>query len=357
MISWNAVDFADSYFVTIFDVGRNCSVTSSTVTGTSYGLALQDGSYTVRVDSMNSPLKEAGDYMTAGTDVAFTVEKLHEHDFTGVHETVTPSTCTSTGLEKVFCSDPTCGEYVTREIPKKDHTFTTILTPATTESEGSIDKLCTFCGYTYTETVLGIPTQSDPLIKISNVTASAGSTVDVPVTFTNPSGVRHASFNFVYDSSKVQILEVISNDSAVADLFTNGDSVMFSLAGNDPDKAQLTCRIYVKSGVSGDVLLSSSYGLRSFSDDEGNYVYPALKHGTVTVKEFSAILYGDANNDGSVNLKDVLLLRRTVAGAVYDGELDPVLADVNGDKKVDMKDVLYLRRFLAGEIDQFPVQH
>lgn len=55
---------------------------------------------------------------------------------------------------------------------------------------------------------------------------------------------------------------------------------------------------------------------------------------------------GDANNDGAVNMKDVLVLRKYLAGLTT--ELNMTAADVNGDKAVNMKDVLALRKKLAG---------
>ncbi len=54
---------------------------------------------------------------------------------------------------------------------------------------------------------------------------------------------------------------------------------------------------------------------------------------------------GDVNGDGAINMKDVLSLRRFVAG------VDSVVAgdgDVNLDGDVNMKDVLLLRCYLAG---------
>lgn len=56
-------------------------------------------------------------------------------------------------------------------------------------------------------------------------------------------------------------------------------------------------------------------------------------------------LRGDANGDGAVNMKDVLALRKFLAG--LDVSLTEA-ADRNGDGTVNMKDVLSLRRFLAG---------
>ena len=59
-------------------------------------------------------------------------------------------------------------------------------------------------------------------------------------------------------------------------------------------------------------------------------------------------VYGDANGDGSVNAKDVLVLRRSIAGLECD--IDEELADVNGDGEVSMADVLLVRKSLAGLI-------
>ena len=57
------------------------------------------------------------------------------------------------------------------------------------------------------------------------------------------------------------------------------------------------------------------------------------------------LYYGDANGDGSVNMKDVLILRKFLAG--MDVTLVDEAADVTIDGDVNMKDVLLLRKFLA----------
>lgn len=58
-------------------------------------------------------------------------------------------------------------------------------------------------------------------------------------------------------------------------------------------------------------------------------------------------LAGDVNNDGAVNLKDVVLIRRYIAGG-WGVELDESIADVNKDGAVNLKDVVILRRYIAG---------
>ena len=57
------------------------------------------------------------------------------------------------------------------------------------------------------------------------------------------------------------------------------------------------------------------------------------------------VLYGDANGDGVINMKDVLVVRKHIADLPV--ELDLAAADVNRDKTVNMKDVLALRQIVA----------
>ena len=63
---------------------------------------------------------------------------------------------------------------------------------------------------------------------------------------------------------------------------------------------------------------------------------------------------GDVNHDGNVDMKDVLLMRKFIAG--YKINLDETLADVNEDGSVNMKDVLMTRKFVARLIDKLGKQ-
>ena len=58
-------------------------------------------------------------------------------------------------------------------------------------------------------------------------------------------------------------------------------------------------------------------------------------------------LPGDANGDESLDMKDVLAMRKSLAGLSV-SPYYPELADINEDGSVDMKDVLFLRKQLAG---------
>ena len=64
--------------------------------------------------------------------------------------------------------------------------------------------------------------------------------------------------------------------------------------------------------------------------------------------EISKVLPGDVDGDGVISMKDVLALRKVLAGAAELPEGYEANADVNGDGAVNMKDVLTLRKILAG---------
>ena len=73
-----------------------------------------------------------------------------------------------------------------------------------------------------------------------------------------------------------------------------------------------------------------------------------VKNYYTIIKEDPKVITGDANGDCEVDMKDVLQIRRAIAGIAL---LDPVralCADVDGNGSVDMKDVLRLRRIIAG---------
>ena len=61
----------------------------------------------------------------------------------------------------------------------------------------------------------------------------------------------------------------------------------------------------------------------------------------------TAVLTGDVNSDGAVNMKDVLTLRLYLSGKT--AAFSPTAADGNGDGLVNMKDVLWLRRRLVND--------
>ncbi len=61
---------------------------------------------------------------------------------------------------------------------------------------------------------------------------------------------------------------------------------------------------------------------------------------------------GDADDSSDLSTKDVLLVRKNLAGLVSEKELNRVAADADTDGDLTTKDVLYIRKMLAGLIDE-----
>ena len=78
-------------------------------------------------------------------------------------------------------------------------------------------------------------------------------------------------------------------------------------------------------------------------------IFGTVEESPATTKP--TVLYGDANSDGVVNMKDVLAIRKCVAGIWVD-DFDSIAADANADGVINMKDVLSIRKYIAGLIDE-----
>ncbi len=79
-------------------------------------------------------------------------------------------------------------------------------------------------------------------------------------------------------------------------------------------------------------------------------IIPTLPSQTSPSESTKTPLYGDANDDGAVNMKDVLLMRKYMAEMPVTVCFENADVDVSGT--VNMKDVLAVRKFLAEIIDK-----
>lgn len=65
---------------------------------------------------------------------------------------------------------------------------------------------------------------------------------------------------------------------------------------------------------------------------------------------------GDINNDGTINVIDANIVRRTAAKMVTLDATQELAADVNGDGSVDALDANMIRKYAAGLVTKFPAQ-
>ena len=117
----------------------------------------------------------------------------------------------------------------------------------------------------------------------------------------------------------------------------------------EPAQGPLTVQATVNEGA----LNVTSYTFEA----NGSFTFVAVdaagnrSEKVITVTHLIEFIYGDANADGVVNAKDLLLLRQYVANYDYSAGTSTIEvkagADANGDGTVNAKDLLLLRQYVA----------
>ena len=75
---------------------------------------------------------------------------------------------------------------------------------------------------------------------------------------------------------------------------------------------------------------------------------------TTTTIDVSALICGDVNSDGNINLADSIRLSKYVAGVVELSDTEIINADVNADDDVDAADALVLLKFQVDLVSSLP---
>ena len=216
-------------------------------------------------------------------------------------------------------------------------------------SVGEKTYTCEDCNTTKTEEIPKLEVDlNSPTITISNKTATAGSTIQIPVSLSNNTGFAYLRIALEYDES---ILSLESVTNCVSGLvMAQGNNVLSwdsssSYVGNG-ELCVLTFKVADGAEVGDyEIKLAVSECYDENTDDVALFAVG----GTLSVIDF---VYGDANGDGEVNGKDVIVLRKHLVDAsveIFDG------ADANGDGEKNGKDVIILRRYLVGTAELGPV--
>jgi len=192
-----------------------------------------------------------------------------------------------------------------------------------------------------------------------SVKGNPGQTVDITVSIDNNPGIIAAKLNINYDSNKIKLVGVNNGEIFGAGAFFPGNNLNllpYSIlwedglapANNTNDGTLVTLTFEIDENAEvGAVPVTITYDQSSTFDFDLNDAEFDLVSGSV---EITNNVPGDANKDGSIDLKDVVLIRRWIAGG-FNAVICEANADVNGDNVVDLKDVAILRRYLSGGWD------
>ena len=348
-LSWSEAAYANEYEISIYDVTRETQLTKKSLTDTSYKIALQEGTYSATVNSINN-LGNSQKLVTEGSEARFTVVEGHTHNFTGIIEILSEATCSQAGFMKVFCADEECGQYMTVETQMLPHTYSTVLIPATYSSSGALQRVCEVCGDTVVEQTLPQATSTSPAIVVSSADIEAGKSAVVPVTLKNAKGIGVGMFSVAYVDSKVTLKSISTSNSKVTNFMSNGSTVYFEVPKYDASDIVFNFTFSVKSGVYGKVSVTPAYALNAFYSSNEELIFPAVDSGMINVIRTDVSL-GDANCDGHVTMSDLLAVRKYIAGIIDDDAINFVTADTNHDSRLTVSDVLIIRKFIAGLIE------
>ncbi len=232
------------------------------------------------------------------------------------------------------------------------------------------------------------PTGVDNLPSIGqNTTAKPTSTTATtkPSTSTNPS-VGKALIDWDVNSNFYAAGVVSKNADGITISTTSGDrqinswnnntvggkGISFSVNSKNSGTSLIveidkkkTSTISLKQGANDVSILFASIGASASDKTEINMYFspqpvsvtigdvkliesttPTTKPTVKPTNPSTGVVYGDVNNDGAVNMKDILQLRKYIAG--YSVTINETNTDVNLDGAINMKDVLVIRKYIAG---------
>ncbi|MBQ7669527.1 MAG: hypothetical protein IJS45_02255 [Clostridia bacterium] len=348
--SWSEAAYANEYEINIYDTSTGTLCANESLTGTSFKIALQAGTYSATVNSINN-LGNSQKLVTEGPEVCFTVVGGHSHSFTGIIETLSEATCSQMGFMKVFCTDEECGQYMTVETPKLPHTYSTVFIPATYSSSGAIQKVCDVCGDTVVEQTLPMASATSTAIVVSDADIQAGQSSVIPVTLKNAKGISFGMFSVAFDDSKVSLKSITTSNGKVANFMSNGSTVYFEVPKSDATDIVFNFTFSVKSNVYGNLTVTPTYALNAFSTSSDELVFPAVDSGKISIKR-NDVSFGDANCDGAITISDLLIIRKYIAAIIGEESIHLDSADTNHDGYITVSDVLIIRKYIAGMIDE-----
>lgn len=193
---------------------------------------------------------------------------------------------------------------------------------------------------------------------VETVSGMPGDTVKVGVSIANNPGVLGATIKVTYADCLTLVDAEAGEAFAALDMTKPGKYVSgCNFVWDAQDVAEedihdgviltLTFNVAANADVNQTLAVDISAAADDIFDTSFNDILFAMTSGGVSVIDY---LPGDVNNDTVINTKDVVFLRRYIAGG-YDQTINEAAADVNDDGKINSKDAVLIRRYIAGGYD------
>lgn len=207
--------------------------------------------------------------------------------------------------------------------------------------------------YTYKEV-------ENPYVKTAGVSVpiaavAPGEQIQVPVSLQSNPGVMGIGMTVTYDKnvfSDVSIEKGILFDNGFFDYNVDEEEgrifIIWANSENvNDDGSMFTVNMTAAEDAEfGEYPLTISYEQEDTFNDNWTDVKLDIPNSVIRVGD---IVYGDANQDGLINNKDVAYIACYLVDKVTLTEQGKAAADVNGDGRLDNKDVAKLARYLVGK--------
>lgn len=192
-------------------------------------------------------------------------------------------------------------------------------------------------------------------IKVQQSWGKPGTSVEVNVEIENNPGIIGALLSVNYDDGLTLINATAGSAFAPLSMTNPGEfKSPCNFSWDAPDIAKEDIKDGVILTLTFEISEAVTPGTKlniGVSADNDAFIDSSLTpvELNITNNGIIAINYlpGDVNNDGKVNMTDVVLLRRDITGG-YDVSVNKSAEDVNADGKINMTDVVLIRRYITG---------
>ncbi len=263
--------------------------------------------------------------------------------------------CTQEGIREKVCSE--CGLHTDSEtIPALGHEFGEWETEkeATASEDGVEIRKCENCGFEESRTVDFIPVYDEtaPRIFMESVKAKAGEEVTVKLVMENNPGITALRLSIDFDENVLEMTDfrfgeaLSSMNKGTSEKY--GSPYSFSMYSASADLEDCGTLAVIKFKVkenaeNGEYPVNITYDKDDIFNLNGDSVSFDVETGAVML---NSCLLGDINDDGKINMRDVVLLQQVINGwnVTYNKEA----VDYNGDGKTNMRDIVALQQYING---------
>ncbi len=257
--------------------------------------------------------------------------------------TATASTCSVAGNKTYtakFNNSTFAEQTYVEELPLAAHNYVV----GGSADGAALIYTCSECGNVVSKNA----TENTAILAVSDAAGSVDEELQVVISAKNNPGIIAATLQLGYDEEVLQLVKA-ENLSSLKSLRVDGHTLYLGgtneTADAIADGAIIKLTFKALAACDGGTAVSLSYKPADIYNYDMEAVEFAVDNGVVVA---SIYLLGDVNDDGSVDIKDVTVLRRYLAEWENYADIVKLAADVDVNGEINIKDATILRRYLAG---------